>query len=127
MKQVPISPVLHRCFIVNKSICYEIIIIIIFFVSLLCLINCTISMPGLVPFFLCNVQCDTEVCWSVPLLFVLFQWRLSASNRETSTKGRRQRDCDRCSSNDEEPIGYEVISKLFCLYVLQLITFIEYR
>ncbi|XP_004938323.2 sentrin-specific protease 7 isoform X3 [Gallus gallus] len=32
-------------------------------------------------------------------------WRLSASNRETSTKGRRQRDCDRCSSNDEESIG----------------------
>ncbi|XP_021255825.1 sentrin-specific protease 7 isoform X3 [Numida meleagris] len=32
-------------------------------------------------------------------------WRLSASNRETSTKGRRQRDCGRCSSNDEESIG----------------------
>ncbi|XP_015732579.1 sentrin-specific protease 7 isoform X2 [Coturnix japonica] len=32
-------------------------------------------------------------------------WRLSASNRETSTTGRKQRDCDRCSSNDEESIG----------------------
>ncbi|XP_065598099.1 sentrin-specific protease 7 isoform X1 [Cyrtonyx montezumae] len=32
-------------------------------------------------------------------------WRLSASNRETSTKGRRRRDCGRCSSNDEESIG----------------------
>ncbi|XP_052520820.1 sentrin-specific protease 7 isoform X6 [Tympanuchus pallidicinctus] len=39
--------------------------------------------------------------WDYPLR----EWRLSASNRETSTKGRRQRDCDRCSSNDEESIG----------------------
>ncbi|XP_052520847.1 sentrin-specific protease 7 isoform X9 [Tympanuchus pallidicinctus] len=41
--------------------------------------------------------------WDYPLR----EWRLSASNRETSTKGRRQRDCDRCSSNDEESIGSE--------------------
>ncbi|XP_042723517.1 sentrin-specific protease 7 isoform X7 [Lagopus leucura] len=39
--------------------------------------------------------------WDYPLR----EWRLSASNRDTSTKGRRQRDCDRCSSNDEESIG----------------------
>ncbi|OXB61561.1 hypothetical protein ASZ78_010418, partial [Callipepla squamata] len=45
--------------------------------------------------------------WDYPLR----EWRLSANNRETSTKGRRRRDCDRCSSNDEESIGYEVISK----------------
>nr|XP_047913956.1 sentrin-specific protease 7 isoform X3 [Anser cygnoides] len=32
-------------------------------------------------------------------------WRLSASNRGTYAKGKRQRDCDRCSSNDEESIG----------------------
>ncbi|XP_015732601.1 sentrin-specific protease 7 isoform X3 [Coturnix japonica] len=39
--------------------------------------------------------------WDYPLR----EWRLSASNRETSTTGRKQRDCDRCSSNDEESIG----------------------
>ncbi|XP_035170913.1 sentrin-specific protease 7 isoform X6 [Oxyura jamaicensis] len=32
-------------------------------------------------------------------------WRLSASNRGTYTKEKRQRDFDRCSSNDEESIG----------------------
>ncbi|XP_062371422.1 sentrin-specific protease 7 isoform X3 [Cinclus cinclus] len=32
-------------------------------------------------------------------------WRLSANNRKPSTKGRRQKDCNRCSSNDEESIG----------------------
>ncbi|KAF1514841.1 Sentrin-specific protease 7, partial [Eudyptes sclateri] len=37
--------------------------------------------------------------------FVLFQWKLSANNRESSTKGKRQKDCNRHSSNDEESIG----------------------
>ncbi|XP_062452401.1 sentrin-specific protease 7 isoform X2 [Rhea pennata] len=32
-------------------------------------------------------------------------WRLSARNKESSTKRKRQRDCDRCSCNDEESIG----------------------
>ncbi|KAM9628105.1 sentrin-specific protease 7 isoform 9-T10 [Morphnus guianensis] len=32
-------------------------------------------------------------------------WKLSANNREPSTKGKRQKDCDRHSSNDEESIG----------------------
>nr|XP_021127048.3 sentrin-specific protease 7 isoform X6 [Anas platyrhynchos] len=32
-------------------------------------------------------------------------WRLSARNRGTYANGKRQRDCDRCSSNDEESIG----------------------
>ncbi|NXQ15338.1 SENP7 protease, partial [Peucedramus taeniatus] len=35
----------------------------------------------------------------------LFQWRLSANNRKPSTKGKRQKDCNRHSSNDEESIG----------------------
>ncbi|NXL85358.1 SENP7 protease, partial [Alectura lathami] len=39
--------------------------------------------------------------WDYPLK----EWRLSANNRETSAKGRRQRDFDKCSSNDEESIG----------------------
>nr|XP_047913958.1 sentrin-specific protease 7 isoform X5 [Anser cygnoides] len=39
--------------------------------------------------------------WDYPLK----EWRLSASNRGTYAKGKRQRDCDRCSSNDEESIG----------------------
>ncbi|KAM6212835.1 sentrin-specific protease 7 isoform 2-T3 [Sarcoramphus papa] len=34
-------------------------------------------------------------------------WKLSANNREPSTKGRRQKDCGRCRSNDEESIGSE--------------------
>ncbi|NXG20763.1 SENP7 protease, partial [Grallaria varia] len=37
--------------------------------------------------------------------FALFQWRLNASYRKPSTKGRRQKDCDRHSSNDEESVG----------------------
>ncbi|XP_063004222.1 sentrin-specific protease 7 isoform X3 [Melospiza melodia melodia] len=32
-------------------------------------------------------------------------WRLSANNRKPSTKGKRQRECNRHSSNDEESIG----------------------
>ncbi|KAM6100316.1 sentrin-specific protease 7 isoform 2-T4 [Theristicus caerulescens] len=32
-------------------------------------------------------------------------WKLSANNRRPSTKGKRQKDCDRHSSNDEESIG----------------------
>ncbi|XP_041278299.1 sentrin-specific protease 7 isoform X6 [Onychostruthus taczanowskii] len=32
-------------------------------------------------------------------------WRLSANNRKPSTKGKRQKDCNRHSSNDEESIG----------------------
>nr|XP_047913961.1 sentrin-specific protease 7 isoform X8 [Anser cygnoides] len=39
-------------------------------------------------------------------------WRLSASNRGTYAKGKRQRDCDRCSSNDEESIGSEYCSRM---------------
>ncbi|XP_035170912.1 sentrin-specific protease 7 isoform X5 [Oxyura jamaicensis] len=39
--------------------------------------------------------------WDYPLK----EWRLSASNRGTYTKEKRQRDFDRCSSNDEESIG----------------------
>ncbi|KAM7066827.1 sentrin-specific protease 7 isoform 4-T7 [Acridotheres tristis] len=35
----------------------------------------------------------------------LKEWRLSASNRKRSTKGKRQKDCNRHSSNDEESIG----------------------
>ncbi|XP_058677897.1 sentrin-specific protease 7 isoform X6 [Ammospiza caudacuta] len=34
-------------------------------------------------------------------------WRLSANNRKPSTKGKRQRECNRHSSNDEESIGSE--------------------
>ncbi|KAM7066830.1 sentrin-specific protease 7 isoform 7-T10 [Acridotheres tristis] len=37
----------------------------------------------------------------------LKEWRLSASNRKRSTKGKRQKDCNRHSSNDEESIGSE--------------------
>ncbi|XP_077030525.1 sentrin-specific protease 7 isoform X5 [Agelaius phoeniceus] len=32
-------------------------------------------------------------------------WKLSANNRKPSTKGKRQRECNRHSSNDEESIG----------------------
>uniref|UniRef100_A0A8D2PUW1 SUMO specific peptidase 7 n=1 Tax=Zosterops lateralis melanops TaxID=1220523 RepID=A0A8D2PUW1_ZOSLA len=34
-------------------------------------------------------------------------WRLSANNKKTSTKGKRQKDCNSHSSNDEESIGSE--------------------
>ncbi|XP_077030527.1 sentrin-specific protease 7 isoform X7 [Agelaius phoeniceus] len=34
-------------------------------------------------------------------------WKLSANNRKPSTKGKRQRECNRHSSNDEESIGSE--------------------
>ncbi|NWW02004.1 SENP7 protease, partial [Oreocharis arfaki] len=37
--------------------------------------------------------------------YPLNEWRLSANNRKPSTKGKRQKDCNRCSSNDEESIG----------------------
>ncbi|NWW76294.1 SENP7 protease, partial [Climacteris rufus] len=33
------------------------------------------------------------------------KWRLSANNRKSSTKGKRQKDCNKYSSNDEESIG----------------------
>nr|XP_047913960.1 sentrin-specific protease 7 isoform X7 [Anser cygnoides] len=46
--------------------------------------------------------------WDYPLK----EWRLSASNRGTYAKGKRQRDCDRCSSNDEESIGSEYCSRM---------------
>nr|XP_009937782.1 PREDICTED: sentrin-specific protease 7 [Opisthocomus hoazin] len=39
--------------------------------------------------------------WDYPLK----EWKLSANNREPSTKGKRQKDCGRHSSNDEESIG----------------------
>ncbi|KAM6146899.1 sentrin-specific protease 7 isoform 3-T4 [Phoenicopterus ruber ruber] len=32
-------------------------------------------------------------------------WKLSANNREPSTKGKRQKVCDKHSSNDEESVG----------------------
>ncbi|XP_025968204.2 sentrin-specific protease 7 isoform X2 [Dromaius novaehollandiae] len=38
-------------------------------------------------------------------VYPLKEWRLSARNKESSTQRRRQRDCDRCSCNDEESIG----------------------
>uniref|UniRef100_A0A8C0V1A8 SUMO specific peptidase 7 n=1 Tax=Cyanistes caeruleus TaxID=156563 RepID=A0A8C0V1A8_CYACU len=37
--------------------------------------------------------------------YPLKEWRLSANNRKPSTKGKRQKDCNRQSSNDEESIG----------------------
>ncbi|NXM69501.1 SENP7 protease, partial [Serilophus lunatus] len=37
--------------------------------------------------------------------FPLKEWRLSASYRKPSTRGRRQKDCDRHSPNDEASIG----------------------
>ncbi|NWZ41983.1 SENP7 protease, partial [Brachypodius atriceps] len=37
--------------------------------------------------------------------YPLKEWRLGANNRKTSTKGKRQKDCNRHSSNDEESIG----------------------
>ncbi|NXL44072.1 SENP7 protease, partial [Podilymbus podiceps] len=39
--------------------------------------------------------------WDYPLK----EWKLSANNREPSRKGKRQKDCDRHSSNDEESVG----------------------
>ncbi|XP_059349820.1 sentrin-specific protease 7 isoform X8 [Ammospiza nelsoni] len=39
--------------------------------------------------------------------YPLKEWRLSANNRKPSTKGKRQRECNRHSSNDEESIGSE--------------------
>ncbi|NXV07607.1 SENP7 protease, partial [Cettia cetti] len=39
--------------------------------------------------------------WDYPLK----EWRLSANNRKPSTKGKRQKDCNRHSSNDEESVG----------------------
>ncbi|NXE91864.1 SENP7 protease, partial [Menura novaehollandiae] len=39
--------------------------------------------------------------WDYPLK----EWRLSANNRKPSTKGKREKDCNRHSSNDEESIG----------------------
>nr|XP_005009753.4 sentrin-specific protease 7 isoform X7 [Anas platyrhynchos] len=46
--------------------------------------------------------------WDYPLK----EWRLSARNRGTYANGKRQRDCDRCSSNDEESIGPEYCSRV---------------
>ncbi|NXA82087.1 SENP7 protease, partial [Thryothorus ludovicianus] len=37
--------------------------------------------------------------------YPLKEWRLSANSRKPSTKGKRQKDCNRHSSNDEESIG----------------------
>ncbi|NXA59873.1 SENP7 protease, partial [Mohoua ochrocephala] len=37
--------------------------------------------------------------------YPLKEWRLSANNRKPSAKGKRQKDCNRHSSNDEESIG----------------------
>ncbi|XP_058718765.1 sentrin-specific protease 7 isoform X7 [Poecile atricapillus] len=39
--------------------------------------------------------------------YPLKEWRLSANNRKPSTKGKKQKDCNRQSSNDEESIGSE--------------------
>ncbi|KAM3677689.1 sentrin-specific protease 7 isoform 6-T6 [Ammospiza maritima maritima] len=39
--------------------------------------------------------------------YPLKEWRLSANNRKPSMKGKRQRECNRHSSNDEESIGSE--------------------
>ncbi|XP_027536833.1 sentrin-specific protease 7 isoform X5 [Neopelma chrysocephalum] len=37
--------------------------------------------------------------------YLFKEWRLSANYRKPSTKGRRQKDCDGHSSNDEESVG----------------------
>ncbi|TRZ14233.1 hypothetical protein HGM15179_012884 [Zosterops borbonicus] len=37
--------------------------------------------------------------------YPLKEWRLSANNKKPSTKGKRQKDCNSHSSNDEESIG----------------------
>ncbi|XP_027536836.1 sentrin-specific protease 7 isoform X7 [Neopelma chrysocephalum] len=39
--------------------------------------------------------------------YLFKEWRLSANYRKPSTKGRRQKDCDGHSSNDEESVGSE--------------------
>ncbi|XP_030136938.4 sentrin-specific protease 7 isoform X6 [Taeniopygia guttata] len=39
--------------------------------------------------------------------YPLKEWGLSANNRKPSTKGKRQKDCNRHSSNDDESIGSE--------------------
>ncbi|XP_065510080.1 sentrin-specific protease 7 isoform X1 [Caloenas nicobarica] len=39
--------------------------------------------------------------WDYPLK----EWKSSANNREPSRKGKRQKDCDRPNSNDEESVG----------------------
>ncbi|NXY23970.1 SENP7 protease, partial [Atrichornis clamosus] len=39
--------------------------------------------------------------WDYPLK----EWRLSSNNRKPSTKGKREKDCNRHSSNGEESIG----------------------
>ncbi|XP_009068010.1 PREDICTED: sentrin-specific protease 7-like, partial [Acanthisitta chloris] len=38
--------------------------------------------------------------WDYPLR----EWRLSANNRKPPTKGKRQKDCDRHSSDNEESV-----------------------
>nr|XP_030136938.3 sentrin-specific protease 7 isoform X5 [Taeniopygia guttata] len=40
--------------------------------------------------------------------YPLKEWGLSANNRKPSTKGKRQKDCNRHSFNDEESIGSEL-------------------
>ncbi|NXD24589.1 SENP7 protease, partial [Spelaeornis formosus] len=47
--------------------------------------------------------------------YPLKEWRLSANNRKPSTKGKRQKDCNTYSSNDEESIGQ---SKVILVNVL---------
>ncbi|KAL2311478.1 hypothetical protein Nmel_003195 [Mimus melanotis] len=37
--------------------------------------------------------------------YPLKEWRLSANNRKHFTKGKRQKDCNKHSSNDEESVG----------------------
>ncbi|XP_039911039.1 sentrin-specific protease 7 isoform X8 [Hirundo rustica] len=39
--------------------------------------------------------------------YPLKEWRLSANNRKPSTKGKKQKDCNRRSCSDEESIGSE--------------------
>ncbi|NWZ09263.1 SENP7 protease, partial [Agelaius phoeniceus] len=48
--------------------------------------------------------------------YPLKEWKLSANNRKPSTKGKRQRECNRHSSNDEESIGFLT----FCVYLFFL-------
>ncbi|KAL9866916.1 sentrin-specific protease 7 isoform 4-T4 [Geothlypis trichas] len=51
---------------------------------------------------------------SHPCDYPLKEWRLTANNRKPSTKGKRQKDCNRHSSNDEESIGFwEVDERLW--------------
>ncbi|XP_064917642.1 sentrin-specific protease 7 isoform X6 [Columba livia] len=44
--------------------------------------------------------------WDYPLK----EWKSSANNREPSTKGKRQKDCDRPNSNDEESVGQPTVT-----------------